>query len=339
LVELLLDRKADFDRKDTQGRTALFLAAETRHKEVVELLLDRGANVNDRTPRGQAPLDRAAFRGHREIAELLLDNGAQIDGKGRLWLPGPLFKAASSGHKDVVELLVDKGAKIDERNWYSSTPLAIAAFAGHKEVVELLLDEGAEIDVKDADGWTPLHTAAFKGHAEVVKSLLKRGALSSRRTNKGEVARELTKKKKILDLLLHPPAVETRGPGERQRTLKKDPPSETNQARQAVCKDFEAQIAYYLPGYVQRQSFSVHDLIYNPKDKQARLKKIEEKARSKAKENAAERVKKLAKDMTASDKSPTTPNESHNVSEMHQEPWRWIHLPANNVRENRVFQG
>ena len=45
-VEALLDRGADVDAKDIDGRTALMLAIQNGHLDVVKALIAKGADVN-----------------------------------------------------------------------------------------------------------------------------------------------------------------------------------------------------------------------------------------------------------------------------------------------------
>jgi len=53
------------------GDTALMLASEMGHLEVVKLLLDKGAKVDAKTKSGKTALDIAIQNGHSRIAELL----------------------------------------------------------------------------------------------------------------------------------------------------------------------------------------------------------------------------------------------------------------------------
>ena len=67
------------DQNDSLERTALSLAAERGHAEVVELLVKAGANVEAPGTGGRTPISwaawggdaKAAMAGHAEIVDLL----------------------------------------------------------------------------------------------------------------------------------------------------------------------------------------------------------------------------------------------------------------------------
>ena len=99
IVELLLDRGANFDQANKMGVTAFIFAIQNGHKEIVELLLDRGANPN------QALLFAAQNDG-KEIFNLLLEKGADPN-QARIW-------KKAKGDKETVESLLRYGA--DFRN-------------------------------------------------------------------------------------------------------------------------------------------------------------------------------------------------------------------------------
>jgi ankyrin repeat protein len=69
------------NNKDNNGYTALMIASENGHKEVVELLLNKGANINYKNDDGYTALMLASAKGHKNIVELLLNKGAHIDYK------------------------------------------------------------------------------------------------------------------------------------------------------------------------------------------------------------------------------------------------------------------
>ncbi len=60
------------------GTTPLTWAALKGDRATAELLIDRGADVNGKNSDGSTPLHSAAFLGHPEVAELLMSRGANI---------------------------------------------------------------------------------------------------------------------------------------------------------------------------------------------------------------------------------------------------------------------
>ena len=69
---------ADIDKKNWQGRTALMMATQESHGNVVSSLVKLGANVNLRDKDGYSALDLAAKFGLEEVALTLLKNGADL---------------------------------------------------------------------------------------------------------------------------------------------------------------------------------------------------------------------------------------------------------------------
>jgi ankyrin repeat protein len=74
----LIDRGASVNAKDTNGRTALLLAAasDVVPLSVVSTLIQRGADVNAADANGQTALTLAAQRGNLQVVDLLLKHGA-----------------------------------------------------------------------------------------------------------------------------------------------------------------------------------------------------------------------------------------------------------------------
>jgi tetratricopeptide (TPR) repeat protein len=73
-VSMLLGSGANVAVTDKYGETALHLAAEGGHKDVVALLLDKyGADVDPTNHDGHTALDLAAQRGHNDVVALLVD--------------------------------------------------------------------------------------------------------------------------------------------------------------------------------------------------------------------------------------------------------------------------
>ncbi|XP_072569426.1 ankyrin repeat domain-containing protein 29 isoform X2 [Paramormyrops kingsleyae] len=129
------------------GATALFLASQQGHNDIVKLLFEFGASTEFKTKDGGTALSAACQHGRSSVVETLLRNGAGMhdqlnDGAT------PLFLAAQEGHLTVIRQLLSSGAKVNHPREDGTTPLWMAAQMGHSEVVKVLLLRGAE---RDAD--------------------------------------------------------------------------------------------------------------------------------------------------------------------------------------------
>ena len=77
-LTLLLDRKADANDRDADGKTPLMFAAESGALEAVQLLIKRGANVNARDHVGKTALQHTAGARAASITALLKAAGGTV---------------------------------------------------------------------------------------------------------------------------------------------------------------------------------------------------------------------------------------------------------------------
>jgi uncharacterized protein len=74
-----LDEGADVNARDCDGDTALMLAAERGHIELVKVLLKNGADVNAENLNGETALMRAAENDRAAAVKILLAHHANCD--------------------------------------------------------------------------------------------------------------------------------------------------------------------------------------------------------------------------------------------------------------------
>ena len=185
-------------------KTALMLAAERGHIEVVELLLTESAMQNEKATGRLVPkantlesydenvktaLMLAAEQGHAEVVKILLQAGADMES---CHLQGDrktaLMLAVERGHAEVVKALLKAGANMKARDKDGNTALTTAIEKGHAEVVKALLNAGVNTEARDKHGNTALISAVEKRSAEVVKALLDAGVNTEARDKDGKTA-------------------------------------------------------------------------------------------------------------------------------------------------------
>ncbi|KAH9498505.1 Transient receptor putative cation channel sub A member 1 [Bulinus truncatus] len=178
-VDLLLRKGADYTAVDKYDKTAIFLAAEKNHLNVLtKLLADPRVKrlVNDSDCYDNDPIHIAAQKGYLEVVQLLLKNGAYLDTKNEEELT-PLHCAAKYGRTNIVrELIKHDKTIVNHEDENSNTALHVAARYGHHKVAKVLLGLGADVSSRNYNRWTPLDLAASKGWTKTCLVLLNGGS-------------------------------------------------------------------------------------------------------------------------------------------------------------------
>lgn len=175
---VLLDKGANIDAVDEDGRTALMMAVAfappTKLDVVVALLLQRGANPNVADKAGETALSLATRRNATRIVNMLVGSGAENTQKNSKDVL-ELLRVIAYGSHDAVRLLLEQGADV---NGVCSevTPLMCAAEHDSPEIVETLLKRGADVNFANRRGETALMRAARKDLYSNVDVLLRYGA-------------------------------------------------------------------------------------------------------------------------------------------------------------------
>jgi len=167
--------ETNINLKNCQSQTALYLAAQEGHDEVVRLLLEKGADVNTQGGWSGNALQGAAYGGHEVVVQLLLEKGADVNAQGGQY-GNALQGAAYGGHEAALRLLLERGADVNAQGGWWGNALQGAAYGGHEAVVRLLLEKGAKVNAQG--GWYghALTGAAYGGHEAVLWLLLEKGA-------------------------------------------------------------------------------------------------------------------------------------------------------------------
>lgn len=144
-VKLFLEGGIDPAAKNPQSQTALWLAVERQHLDVLEALLAAGVAPNE--------------------------TNAPVGSGGKTIV----FAAVDTGDAAYVRALVAAGADAKKANDYEVPPLAEAARTGNLEMCKILLEGGA--DPNAAPGGFPLLFGPVnEDHLDVVRLLIESGA-------------------------------------------------------------------------------------------------------------------------------------------------------------------
>ena len=152
VVEFLLQLETvNIDHTNKQGKTALTLACERGHEDIVQNLLSAGANVNIQDNKGWTALMLASANAHISIIHMLLQADANPHLKTSMGSNAVMI-ASYNGNYDVVELLISIGVDYKYQRVDGTNALMLACENGHTQTVELLLKEQVDPNVQQKDG-------------------------------------------------------------------------------------------------------------------------------------------------------------------------------------------
>lgn len=166
------------------GVTALHVASEGGHLEMVNVLLEAGveSSLFHLDDGDRSPLVLAVIGNHGEVAKVLVKAGADpntvhVDGDNERH--NLLFDTIMVENEEFALLLIEKGADIYTTDEKNVSTLLQASHRGLTDVVKALVEKhaanGSKVSYLDAaseDGITPLIAASSEGHTECVKLLI-----------------------------------------------------------------------------------------------------------------------------------------------------------------------
>mmetsp|Transcript_3487 Transcript_3487/g.5404 ORF Transcript_3487/g.5404 Transcript_3487/m.5404 type:complete len:386 (+) Transcript_3487:91-1248(+) len=181
LVALLLRHNADVFAEPFSGgrRNALLAAASRGFDQVVEEIIKHKGNecVNHQNSQGHTALMMAASGGYCRLAGRLLEAKARLNTRTTVVGDTALMRAALKKHLAMCALLIAQNADVNQRNLRGDNALSWASLGGNHHVVTLLCYQKADVNCKiNPDGATPLVIAVKNGNMPVVRCLLEQKA-------------------------------------------------------------------------------------------------------------------------------------------------------------------
>jgi uncharacterized protein len=191
IFDSMVRHGCDVNRPDSQGGTALQIAACLGKLSSIKALVRLGADLNtsclQSTGTGSA-LHQVVVNNHEACLGFLLSSGSEVDVLD-VYLRTPLHRwAMRKRWIPSGQMLIDFGAKIDLQDKDGMTPLILAAWQGIPSAFNSLLGWGCNIHAKDNKGWTALHHSALTGDASMAIALLSRGMKLHAKSDKNETA-------------------------------------------------------------------------------------------------------------------------------------------------------
>ena len=198
VVNFLIDNGANISTVNGVHLTALQIAAEKGHLEVVKTLFEAGAVAD------QTALHHAAANNGLEVVKYLLQIGVRdkcmrcdgsfywLKGKHRLqrdnfslasvYGSGEFIQDQSNSKIKRYDIQLEEGSTRDKKGElfddkhliFCETALHAAVSAGHEMMVRQLVafNQSAELTCRDYSGRTPLHVAVQKGHFQIALFLV-----------------------------------------------------------------------------------------------------------------------------------------------------------------------
>ncbi|RXI04388.1 hypothetical protein DVH24_038662 [Malus domestica] len=151
-----------FNEKDGRGNTALHVAVENNHQDVVMFLVGKDGSTSHSTNNSsKTPLCMAAETANLELVKAMVANTPN---------------STADANSDLLEKILSKMDSADlinstDQEWM--TPLTLAAYIGNYVAVRVLLHKFSGLAYKgDENQFLPIHLASKKGHCRVVEEFL-----------------------------------------------------------------------------------------------------------------------------------------------------------------------
>ncbi|XP_013993711.2 ankycorbin isoform X2 [Salmo salar] len=175
VASLLTKKGASAFKLDSEGKSALHVAATRGQTECLAVMLAHGADTSVIDASGFSALHLATKNNHQECAKKLIQSKCVLDAldcSGKT----ALHYAAASGNIVIVQTLCERKCPVNVRDMDGLSPLLLSARHAHADVCSSLLDWGADVNACDKNGRTAVMLASESSSMSVVEVLVQRGA-------------------------------------------------------------------------------------------------------------------------------------------------------------------
>lgn len=150
-LQSILFRKTSTFPLDVNARcldnwSALHLACNEGHFEVIKLLIEHGSDIEAKTSMERRPLHFVAMKGYYEILMLLIENNCFINAQDMDFCT-PLHHASERGHETIVKELLEAGADWKLKNHQQMTAVDLSFNIQTREIfLEFLRKKNLDYD-------------------------------------------------------------------------------------------------------------------------------------------------------------------------------------------------
>lgn len=183
-VKALFASREDANQRNSNGETALHIAAKQNSSEMAALIITVQDDIDAVDLSGRTPLVTAMEAEAYNVAELLVKNGAYVFSKNPEGLSAFEIALNSNDKEKSLDAII-KPKSVIQKNENGQSILHIASKKLSKEAVKLILSNKVEIDLRDKAGNAPLFYAYQNPKNDdapyIAEMLIKAGASPLRR--------------------------------------------------------------------------------------------------------------------------------------------------------------
>lgn len=174
-VDLIINQpRININKKDAQGKTALFYAVQHNFNQIIIKLIEKfpnNINLNEQDLNGKTALMYASESGFVNCLQPLIAananvNLADLNGKTAL------MYASESGCVNCIKALTAVNANVNLRDKDDKTALLYAIKKGNIDCIKALIEANANINQADLHGKTPLIHAIISKNIKCIQALI-----------------------------------------------------------------------------------------------------------------------------------------------------------------------